>query len=188
MRHASVWRCAVSAFLAVLGSAAGAGCAGAADDVQSFRLLLIERLALMEQVAADKWNNARPIDDPVREANVLKAALARSRTAGLDPAVAWRFIVAQMEAAKLVQRYYFGVWQVEGVDQVPGAPDLVTELRPRIGALSADLIAAMAAGGGQLQTCAAASVLRPVPPALADVPLAWDVAVGGVLGGREDCS
>ena len=62
-----------------------AGNAAAASDVQLLRKLLVERLALMEQVAAYKWNNDLPIDDPAREANVLSAALARSRAADLRP-------------------------------------------------------------------------------------------------------
>lgn len=181
MRHA------VLALLMVLALAPCAARAAAASDVLSLRALMIERLALMEDVAAYKWNNKHPIDDPPREANVLKAALARSRTAGLDPKIARRFIVAQMEAAKTVQRHYFDLWREEAVVHVSGAPDLVTELRPRIGALSSDLIAAMAKDRNELDDCSAVSVLRPVPQELSDVPEAWAVAVEGVLGERADC-
>ena len=177
----------VAALLFILVSVVCAGRVTAAGDVEAVRSLLIERLALMEQVAAYKWENDQPIDDPVREANVLKATLARAQAAGLDPAVARRFIVAQMEAAKTVQRHYFTLWQGETVERSDGAPDLVTELRPRIGALSADLIVAVADSWQQLQTCAAVSVLRPVPQEFFDVPRAWNIAAKGVLGVRNDC-
>ena len=177
----------VAALLFILVSVACAGRVTAAGDVEALRSLLIERLALMEQVTAYKWENDQPIDDPVREANVLKAALARAQAAGLDPAVARRFIVAQMEAAKTVQRHYFALWQGEAVERSEGAADLVTELRPRIGDLSADLIAAVAHSREQLKTCAAVSVLRPVAREVSDVPRAWNIAVEGVLGDRKDC-
>jgi chorismate mutase len=177
----------VAELLCILVSVACAGRVTAAGDVEAARSLLIERLALMEQVAAYKWENDRPIDDPVREANVLKTTLARAQAAGLDPAVARRFIVAQMEAAKTVQRHYFTLWQGETVERSDGAADLVTELRPRIGALSADLLIAVADSRRQLQTCAAVSVLRPVPHELSDVPRAWNIAVEGVFGDRQDC-
>jgi chorismate mutase len=180
-------RHAVLALLIFLALPPWSGRADTANEVLVLRRLMIERLALMEQVAAYKWNNELPIDNPVREANVLKAVVARSRAAGLDPKIAQRFVVAQMEAAKTVQRYYFDLWRKKGGAHVNGAADLVTELRPRIGALSADLIAAMANGGSQLETCSADSALRPVPPELSDVPRASNIAVDGVLGESEDC-
>ena len=85
-----------SVLLLVLVSVACNGRASADGDVHALRSLLIQRLALMEQVAEYKWENDQPIDDPVREANVLKAASARAQAAGLDPAATRRFIVAQM--------------------------------------------------------------------------------------------
>lgn len=157
------------------------------DDIQMIRDLLIERLALMEQVAAYKWNAQRPIDDPVREANVLKASMARARAAGLDPNVAKRFITAQMEAAKIVQRHFFAIWrEAEPVD-ISEPPDLVTELRPKIGALSGALIEAVANQSVELESCSAAQVLRPVPSELQPVPEAWTMAVGGVLDTDAAC-
>lgn len=171
----------------VLIGAPGACRADAADEAHAFRALLIERLGLMEQVAGYKWNAGRAINDPVREANVLKAALVRSRAAGLDPTIARRFVLAQMEAAKMVQRFSFQRWRETSVDRVPGIPDLDTVLRPRIGALSTALIAALAESDGRLQTCEAAAVLEPVPPAFSKVPQAWNVAVDGVLVGPVDC-
>ena len=180
-------RHAVLALLIFLALPPLVGCADTANEVLVLRRLMIERLALMEQVAAYKWNNKLSIDDPVREANVLKAAMARSRAAGLDPKTAQRFIVAQMEAAKTVQRYYFDLWRQQAVAHVNGASDLVADLRPRIGALSVDVIAAMAKGGSQLADCSSTSVLRPVPQELSNVPRAWNIAVDGVLGERGDC-
>lgn len=107
----------VLVLLAILASANGPAGADPAGGVHALRHLLVERLGLMEQVAAHKWNERLPIDDPVREANVLAAALARSRAAGLDVRLARRFIVAQMEAAKIVQRFYFDTWRSGGVER-----------------------------------------------------------------------
>lgn len=177
---------ALSLFITFLLSFVAANCA-TADDVQLLRKLLIERLALMEQVAAYKWNNDLPIDDPVREANVLKAAIARSRAAGLKPEAAQRFMVAQMEAAKMVQKHYFARWEEDAVGAIEGVPDLVEELRPRIGTLSVELVSAMANNQEELQTCPAIAVLRPTPPEFSTVPKAWVEAVSGIVGDRSDC-
>ncbi|MDJ0514354.1 MAG: gamma subclass chorismate mutase AroQ [Methyloceanibacter sp.] len=165
----------------------GTGRADGASDVQMLRDLLIERLVLMEQVAAYKWNTQSPIDDPVREANVLKASIARAHAAGLNPSVARRFIAAQMEAAKIIQRYYFATWREEEPVGISAPPDLVTELRPKIGALSVALIAALADQGAELESCSAAKVLRPVPKELEPVPEAWTMAVKGVLDSDAAC-
>lgn len=180
-------RQAILALLLLLTPAHSAMCSDTAGDLESLRRLLIERLALMEQVAAYKWNAGLPIDDPAREANVLKAALARSRAAGLDPATARRFTVAQMEAAKVVQRHYFRQWRENAVETIAGVPDLKTDLRPKIGALSADLIEAIAASRARLAKCAAVSILTPVPETFLHVPSAWAVAVEGVLQERVGC-
>ena len=164
-----------------------AGNAAAASDVQLLRKLLVERLALMEQVAAYKWNNDLPIDDPAREANVLSAALARSRAAGRRPEAARRFVVAQMEAAKMMQRYYFARLEEQAVDSIDDVPDLVGELRPKIGALSGELVSVVAKNQTQLEACLAIAVLRPLPPEFSAVPKVWVEAVGGIVGDRPDC-
>lgn len=178
----------VLVLLLVLTSTQSAWAAGPESGLDALRKLLIERLALMEQVAAYKWNQRLPIEDPAREANVLNATLARSRAAGLDDGLARRFIVAQMEAAKFVQRYYFETWRKEGVETIADVPDLKTNLRPRIGALSADLIVSVAESRSQLAACPAVSILMPVPEKLLRVPRAWAIAVKGVLGEQMVCS
>ncbi len=159
----------------------------AASDVQLLRKLLVERLVLMEQVAAYKWNNDLPIDDPVREANVLDAAIARSRAAGLKPEAARHFILAQMEAAKMMQRHYFARWEEQAVGPIDDVPDLVGELRPRIGALSGELVTVVAKNQTQLETCPAIAVLRPIPLEFSAVPKVWVEAVSGIVGDSPDC-
>jgi chorismate mutase len=162
--------------------------AAATSDVQLLRKLLIERLALMEQVAAYKWSNDLPIDDPVREANVLKAAVARARAAGLKPEAARLFILAQMEAAKMMQRHYFASWEEQSVGSIDDMPDLVGELRPKIGALSVELVSVVAMSQAQLNTCPAIAVLRPIPPEFSGVPKVWGEAVSGIVENRPNCS
>ena len=162
--------------------------AAATSDVQLLRKLLIERLALMEQVAAYKWNNDLPIDDPVREANVLNASVARARAAGLKPEAARRLILDQMEAAKMIQRHYFASWEEQSVGSIDDVPDLVGELRPKIGALSGELVSVVAMSQAQLHTCPAIAVLRPIPPEFSGVPKVWVEAVSSIVGNRPDCS
>lgn len=75
---------------------------------------MAERLALMPAVAEAKRASGSPVAVPAREVRVLKAALARVRESeralgipeaqALPPAAVSEFFVAQIEAAKAIQR------------------------------------------------------------------------------------
>lgn len=55
----------------VLGLVRPVGGVEPADDLAALRVLLVERLVIMEEVAAVKWIEGRSIDDEPREAKVL---------------------------------------------------------------------------------------------------------------------
>lgn len=93
--------------------------------------LIVYRLSLMEDVAAWKWRNDRPIEDLAREAQVLAATARRAEGLGLDPDSAQAFIKAQMQAAKQVQVYWFEIWRAYGFGG--GDTALAGVLRPAIG-------------------------------------------------------
>ena len=75
------------------------------QDPQLVRLftLINERLSYMEDVAAWKWINRKPIEDLEREKAVLVATSNAAGQYGLDGASITPFAEAQMDAAKAVQ-------------------------------------------------------------------------------------
>ena len=119
----------------------GARRVGEFDDVLR---LIRDRLAVMHDVARWKWSAGKPIEDPGREASLLREVSGRGVPLGLDPATTRAFFAAQIEAAKLLQRADFARW--ESGQGVPSgeAPDLSGVLRPRIDALNRDLLDALA--------------------------------------------
>ena len=88
-----------------------------AEDLQGLRALMADRLAVMEYVAAFKWNEGLPIDDKAREAKVVRETLARNNIDSDDAAQVTRALKAQIEAAKLVQRALFREWQAANKDK-----------------------------------------------------------------------
>jgi len=93
----------------------------------------------MEDVAAYKFANGLPIEDPAREATVLADAAASARRYGLTPDSVERLFLAQIEAAKEIQAYWIGRW-ASGAP-APSPPDLANDLRPRLTALGEALLA-----------------------------------------------
>lgn len=81
---------------------------GALDPVVR---LCAQRLLVADQVAAAKWGTRQPVDDPVRERQVLAAAAVDARRLGADPEQTVRFFRGQIDAAKAVERTLFASWR-----------------------------------------------------------------------------
>lgn len=113
--------------------------------------LMQQRLVLMHDVARWKWNAKQAIADPAREQAFLDSIQAKAKEKGLDPEWVGRFFRGQIEAAKLVQQADFDTWKTEQRDAFDKVPDLQKELRPRIDALSQELLDALAAAKPTLQ-------------------------------------
>src|SRR5580704_15707829 len=62
-----------------------------------------QRLAIAEQVALAKWDSKAPVEDSIREAQVIAEAVRAARLRGLDETQVANFFRAQIEANKLVQ-------------------------------------------------------------------------------------
>jgi chorismate mutase-like protein len=109
--------------------------------------LIEKRLEIMHDVARWKWVEKSSIEDHSREAQLLDDLASRGESLELDPDLCRAFFVAQIEAAKRVQRADFERWEAaDRREQVsgPAAPDLVKVLRPRIDALNSEMLAALA--------------------------------------------
>jgi len=105
--------------------------------------LMRSRLVVMHAVARWKWATRSPIEDPEREAALLRDISDWGVALGLDPATTRAFFGAQIEAAKMVQRADLARWEATHRAPAVEAPDLAGVLRPRIDALNRDLLAAL---------------------------------------------
>jgi len=105
--------------------------------------LMDRRLALMADVAAYKWHHQQPVEDAAREAVVVAEAADLALRHGLVPQTVERLFLVQIEAAKEIQRYWFGQWQAAGAG-VPVAPDLAATVRPELLRLGEAIVAAAA--------------------------------------------
>ncbi|MEE4492919.1 gamma subclass chorismate mutase AroQ [Streptomyces sp. BE230] len=105
--------------------------------------LSARRLATARPVAAAKWGTGRPVDDPVREQQVLDTAARQAREAGADPAATTRILRDQIEANKRVQRALHRRWDADPTRAPVLRPDLA-EVREEINRLNADLVRAIA--------------------------------------------
>ncbi|TJZ44196.1 gamma subclass chorismate mutase AroQ [Streptomyces piniterrae] len=106
-------------------------------------VLSAERLAISDLVAAAKWGTGSPIDDPVRERQVLDAVAEQARRLGADPVVTVRIFRDQIEASKVVQRGLHRVWDADPSQAPTERPDL-GEVRKEINRISGELVRAIA--------------------------------------------
>ncbi|MFO0824378.1 MAG: gamma subclass chorismate mutase AroQ [Gemmataceae bacterium] len=116
----------------------------ASSAVDALLDLMNQRLAVMYDVARAKWNTKSPTEDAARERAVLDSVAEHGKKFALDPATTRAFFAAQIEAAKMIQRAAFAMWQAEGRGPFPDAPDLARDIRPKIDDLGRKLLAALA--------------------------------------------
>ena len=125
--------------------------------VDGLLTLMRERLDVMSDVALSKWQSRAPIADPAREAALLDAVSRRAGEFRLDPACVRVVFRAQIEAAKLVQASRFRRWRTSPPTGLK-APDLATDLRPRIDRLNIRLLDALGRATPRLKLISADSL------------------------------
>jgi chorismate mutase len=113
--------------------------------IDRFLTLMQQRLAVMHDVAKWKWNEKKSISDPQREQELLDRLVNSAKERDVDVEFARPFFTAHMTASKAIQQADFDHWQAENQGEFADAPDLVTELRPRITQISDDLLDALSA-------------------------------------------
>lgn len=101
--------------------------------------LVVERLRVSDDVAAAKFGTGAPIDDPVREQQVLDQVRAQAAALGLDPDAATAFFQDQIAASKVVQRGLFARWTAHPEEAPTTRPDL-GEIRTRLDQLTTALL------------------------------------------------
>jgi chorismate mutase len=117
--------------------------------------LIRDRLGVMHDVARWKWARKAAIEDPEREASLLKEVAEKGTALDLDPELTRAFFRGQIEAAKIIQRADFSRWEADGRSPDGESPDLAGVLRPRIDGLNRDLLAALAEARGQQKATSA---------------------------------
>lgn len=105
--------------------------------------LFAERLLLADKVAAAKYGTDKPIDDPVREGQILDDVAARATGLGLDPDGVKAVFRDQIEANKLVQRGLYARWDAHPEERPTERPDLVKEVRPQLDRITTELLGAL---------------------------------------------
>ncbi|MFH8594877.1 chorismate mutase [Streptomyces rimosus] len=108
--------------------------------------LSAQRLATADLVAAAKWGTGSPVDDPVRERQVLEAVARQAAELGTDPRRTARIFRDQIEANKTVQRALHRRWTADPAQAPTRRPDL-GEVRKEINRVNDALVRAIAASG-----------------------------------------
>jgi chorismate mutase len=118
---------------------------GCADSMESAQLdalvdLVVERLSLAWEVAAAKYGSGGPIDDPIREQQVLRSVGCALNVSALSHRMGMQFFRDQIEASKVVQRGLHHRWH-RHPEEIPVAnPDLAAEVRPKLDRITAQII------------------------------------------------
>ncbi|WP_405582954.1 chorismate mutase [Streptomyces sp. NBC_01092] len=102
--------------------------------------LFAERLLVADKVAAAKYGTDKPIDDPVREQQILDDVAARATGLGLDPEAVRAVFRDQIEANKVVQRGLYARWDAHPEERPTERPDLVKEVRPLLDRITTELL------------------------------------------------
>lgn len=110
------------------------------QEVDKLLLLIQKRLVIMHEVARTKWNQNLPIEDKVREQQVLTALACQASQHGLDEKLVVRFFHAQIEASKEIQRKDFIVWSQSSGLKFEKIFSLKDELRFYIDQLNQEMI------------------------------------------------
>ncbi|MET7787474.1 chorismate mutase [Streptomyces sp900116325] len=86
--------------------------------------LVIQRIRVSDDVAASKFGTDSPIEDPVREAQVLEQVRTQAEAAGVNPDAAAAFFQDQITASKAVQKGLFARWTAHPEEAPTMRPDL----------------------------------------------------------------
>ncbi len=106
--------------------------------------LINERLTYMEGVAFYKREASKPVEDVVREKQVLDKSMVKADEYGLNSSSTKNFFQVQINAAKAIQYRYQADWLLNPPeDQV--VPNLMTDIRPNLNRIGDELMSAISA-------------------------------------------
>jgi len=102
-----------------------------------------ERLSLMRDVMASKWQSRAPVEDRAQEQVVVSGARAAARERGLAEAGVAAVFEAEISTAKIVQLGWGRQWLLHGFPAAEPAPD-IAQIRAELAALSPRIVDALA--------------------------------------------
>ncbi|MER7243483.1 gamma subclass chorismate mutase AroQ [Kribbella sp. NPDC000426] len=102
--------------------------------------LMIQRILIGDDVAASKYFSGKPVDDPVREQQILDSVRQSAVQLGIDPDATAAFFQAQIDASKVVQRGLLAYWAAHPDKAPTSGPDL-NVIREKLDALTTQLLA-----------------------------------------------
>jgi len=115
-----------------------------ADPLQQLVEISAQRLSLAKQVALAKWDSGMPVEDMMREEQVIADVRSRGANMGLDIGDVSGFFQAQIEANKLVQYSLLAQWHRAGKAPVHKPVSLDDTTRRALGELETPLLAGLA--------------------------------------------
>jgi chorismate mutase len=101
--------------------------------------LVVQRLTLAQDVAAAKYDSGVPIDDPVRELEILESAAHALKARGPRQRIVIQFFRDQIEANKVIQRELHQRWRRHPEESPAANPDVVAELRLKLDKITGQL-------------------------------------------------
>ncbi len=110
------------------------------QKIDQLLLLIQKRLVIMHEVARTKWNQNLPIEDKIREEQILADLADLARQYDLDEKWITKFFHAQIDASKEIQKNDYAIWQKEGVLKFEGVFSLKNELRSYINQLNHEMM------------------------------------------------
>jgi chorismate mutase-like protein len=139
--------------------------AGVRSPDVELALLIDARLALVLEVARNKWNSGAAIEDLPREQALLAGLRERGAALGLSSGQVERFFGAQIEAAKLLQRELFARWKQAHRGRFSGVQDLSSDIRPAIDAVTTRMLEVLARRQTAAGALPEASTMKRISPA-----------------------
>lgn len=135
------WRDLAILVVFVCGEIGAAYAQSAVEQLQPLVETTAHRLMIGKQVALAKWDSGKAVEDPSREAQVIRGAVKEGEAKGMDEASVSNFFNAQIEANKFVQYALLADWYRAGKAPEHAPVDLVKSVRPQLDAVQKSLIA-----------------------------------------------
>ena len=102
--------------------------------------LAVQRIIVAQDVAAVKYVSHRPIDDPVREREILQTVASALSANGHYQQAGLQFFRDQIEASKVIQRGLHHRWHAHPEEVPPVCCSLDAEVRPKLDQITKQIV------------------------------------------------
>jgi chorismate mutase len=123
-----------------LEATSGTGGAPEMDQFDALVALVVQRLALAEDVAVAKFASGQPVDDPIREREILESVARRLIRPCVFQEGGMQFFHDQIDANKVIQRGLHEHWRHHPEELPAVRHDLAAEVRPRLDHITGQML------------------------------------------------